>query len=383
MSEFLPCTPKFLPDDLAVEAGETAIRINPANDIPRQGMIRALTSLTGQSAEHILAPLRLALMRSKWWGSGGVHRTVAFMEPTELDLQRKIVSYANLWNKALPDGRRANIEYKLIDTINPQNADVRISRGPGGLWSYLGTDTTHIPRNQQTMNLERFSLSTPDSEFMRVVPHEFWHDAGGPHEHARAAIIALLNPEAVIAEFMQSQGWSRQEVINQILTPLNEADLLAGPTEEISIAAYSFPGRCTWSGQPIIGGSRITVKDYEFAATIYPTIFVPPPPPPVVANFKLYEGSTQMGLANGYPDLASAESAAHALADHDQVGVTIKDVNGQTVEVVQPRAVPIPPPPPITDKVNADIKQLLADFKAGNYYGVIKDLLKLEADFTG
>ena len=44
------------------------------------------------------------------------------------------------------------------------------------------------------MNLEAFTMQTPDSEFHRVVRHEAGHTLGFPHEHMRKAIVAAPGP---------------------------------------------------------------------------------------------------------------------------------------------------------------------------------------------
>src|SRR5262249_58930908 len=135
----------------------------------------------------------------------------------------------------------------------------------------LGTDVLLIKRNRPTMNLEAFTMTTPDSEFFRVVRHETGHTLGFPHEHMRKAIIDRLDREKVIADFMRTQGWTRQEVIDQVLTPLEEASVLGTPlADETSIMCYQIDGGLTTDGQPVEGGTDINDLDYEFAASVYP-----------------------------------------------------------------------------------------------------------------
>lgn len=64
---------------------------------------------------------------------------------------------------------------------------------------------------------------------------------------------------------------------------------------------------------------------------------------PTIVLYKLFEDATQVGLVAGYSDLSTAETAAHAMADHDQVDVTIKDASGATVETVQHTTPPVTP----------------------------------------
>ena len=92
------------------------------------------------------------------------------------------------------------------------------------------------------MNLDSFTMNTPDSEFHRVVRHETGHTLGFPHEHMRKAIIDRIDREKAIKEFMRTQGWSRQEVIEQVLTPFETSALKAtAVTDENSIMCYDFP----------------------------------------------------------------------------------------------------------------------------------------------
>jgi hypothetical protein len=88
---------------------------------------------------------------------------------------------------------------------------VRISRAADGYWSYLGTDILHIPQNRPTMNLEAFTMSTPETEYKRVVRHETGHTLGFPHEHMRQALVALIDPAKAYPYFLRTQGWTSRQ----------------------------------------------------------------------------------------------------------------------------------------------------------------------------
>lgn len=206
---------------------------------------------------------RLALVIKLRWPKTGVRLTVGFLDNPEPELRRTILAYANKWNKT------ANIEFVETQSF-AASADVRIARGTGGYWSWLGIDILHHP-GQQTMNLEGFTMRTPASEFERVVPHEFGHTLGFPHEHLRAQIVDLLDFEKTVDYFMRTQGWSREDVIFQVLTPLEESSILGTSTpDQQSIMTYQIPGECTKSGRPILGGKKISAADYAFVAREYP-----------------------------------------------------------------------------------------------------------------
>src|SRR5262249_6132597 len=140
----------------------------------------------------------------------------------------------------------------------------------GGYWSYLGTDILHIPKNEQTMNLEAFSMQTPESEYHRVVRHETGHTLGFPHEHMRKVLVAPIDPAKAIAFLERTQGWSEEEVRQQVLTPLEESSLRGTKADPKSIMCYQIPGSLTKNGKPIVGGKDIDKSDAAFAAEIYP-----------------------------------------------------------------------------------------------------------------
>ena len=210
---------------------------------------------------------RLAVDVSKWWGPS-VDLTVGFLDNPSRELRDKILLHLNAW------ARDAAVRFHEVTT----DPVVRISRltehdhpGLGGCWSVLGTDIDTIPAYEPTMNLEGFTVTTPDSEFRRVVRHEAGHSLGFPHEHLRQELVSRLNREKVIADYMATQSWSEQDVIDQVLTPLEEASIFGTAlVDETSIMCYQLEGELTLDGVPIIGGVDITETDHRFAALVYP-----------------------------------------------------------------------------------------------------------------
>jgi hypothetical protein len=151
-----------------------------------------------------------------------------------------------------------------------QTGDVRISREGNGYWSYLGTDIMLIPKVRPTMNLEGFTMSFPESEYKRVVRHETGHTLGFPHEHMRKELIARIDPDKAYRYFLATQGWDKAMVDAQVLTPLDDASIMATPPDQTSIMCYQLPASITRDGQPILGGTDINSTDFAFAGRIYP-----------------------------------------------------------------------------------------------------------------
>ncbi len=263
MDTRIVCTPKRLPPDLWEKAADTATTINPVNRAPVHRLIPIIPGFSPTKAA-------LAVLTTKYWGAKGVKLTVGFLDSPASDLRGHILAHMNAW------AAFANVQFVASNT-DPQ---VRIARVPNdGYWSYLGTDILHIKPAEQTMNLDSFTMETPESEYKRVVRHETGHTLGFPHEHMRSELVAKIDPDKAIAYFQRTQGWSADEVKAQVLTPLEKGSLLGTATaDDHSIMCYQIPGEITKNGEPIVGGIDIDKWDRQFVALIYPKIKGKPAP---------------------------------------------------------------------------------------------------------
>ncbi|MEZ4861009.1 MAG: hemopexin repeat-containing protein [Caldilineaceae bacterium] len=265
----ISCTIKSLPMHQWTRAATTATRINPVN-APATGVLRAT------APGVVIGPLYTAALTTRYWGASGVRLTVGFLDNPPANLRTRILSHMNAW------GQWSNVRFAL--TMG--DAQVRIARSPDGYWSYLGTDILHIPIDQPTMNLQGFTMNTPDAEFRRVVRHETGHTLGFIHEHMRQEITNRIDAEKAIAYFMATQGWPRQEVINQVLTPQPKSALLAtAQADTHSIMCYWLPDSIMQDGVAVTGGADIDAQDAQFASMLYPR---PVSPSSVWPNGKVY-----------------------------------------------------------------------------------------------
>ena len=255
--EIKGCSIKVLPRELWESAAAHAAKHNPAN-APMVQMV-AGNALKPMSHPH------LSLLTAKYWGAAGISLTVSFLDEPEEALRVRILSHMNAW------GQYANVKF----TETASGGRVRIARFTAapddGFWSYLGTDIDSIAPDQPTMNLDNFSMDTPDSEFFRVVRHETGHTLGFPHEHMRADFIEGIDYEKAIAYFMRTQGWSREEVIQQVLDPIAMSTLnhTAEPDQQ-SIMCYPLPASIMKNRRAVPGGRDINAEDGEFAGLLYP-----------------------------------------------------------------------------------------------------------------
>lgn len=255
----ITCTPRSLPRELVRHAADLAFARNPANRPPIEKLTRLVDGV------KVTADF-LAIMRGKYWGAAGVRLTVGFLDDPSPELRRRILAHMNAWR------RTAQIEFVETDT----DPDVRIarddSRDHGGYWSYVGTDILAIERDQPTMNLESFTMDTPDAEFHRVVRHEAGHTLGFVHEHMRSDLVKRIDEERAIAYFKKTQGWSAEETRAQVLTPIENSSLIGNPhPDPDSIMCYQLPEAILKPGEDaILGGTDITASDYKWAGKLYP-----------------------------------------------------------------------------------------------------------------
>ena len=254
------CTPVSLPAHLQIPAARRAGKINPAN-LPLRPLGLLPTHLQG-----VLDPPHLAMLTSRYWGAGGVRLTVSFLEDVDQGLAQHILYHMNAWSD------HCNVLFTL-QGINSADGQVRITLRGSGYWSYLGTDILLIPAGQPTMCLRDFDQGMPESEFVRVIRHEAGHGLGMIHEHLRRQRVAQLDRQKTIAYFMRTQGWSAREVEQQVLTPVEDWELIETPeADEDSIMCYQLPGEITLDGQPIRGGTDIDDADAELAGSVYPKV---------------------------------------------------------------------------------------------------------------
>jgi hypothetical protein len=251
------CTPRSLPLGAQEAAAAVAAEVNPVNRPPQH-------ALTGIADHASVRRAAIAALTTKYWhGAGGVRLPVGFLDRPAADLRRRIVEHMNAW------GTTANVRFTQART----DPVVRIARdggSDGGYWSYLGTDVLQIDADQPTMNLEAFTMRTPEAEFHRVVRHETGHTLGFPHEHLRAALVARIDPAKAITHFQRTQGWSAAETRAQVLTPIEEAALVGTRADPRSIMCYQLPGSIMKDGRALVGGKDIDALDHAFAAQLYP-----------------------------------------------------------------------------------------------------------------
>ena len=208
------CRPKTLPLDRLQAAERRAIEINPQNAEERRSIARTPIGRRG-------GPRRIAVVVARKWPASGVRLSVSFLDGPPAALRKRIFLHMNAW------GRSANVVFS--ETLS--GGQVRIARldspeSEAGYWSYIGTEILEIDNHQPTLNLEGFTMKTSESEFKRVVRHEAGHTLGFDHEHMRSDLVATIDRDKAFDYFDRVEGWTREEVEEQVLTPLSKRSLM-------------------------------------------------------------------------------------------------------------------------------------------------------------
>ncbi|MGY3621924.1 CHAT domain-containing protein [Bradyrhizobium sp. USDA 10063] len=263
------CRPKSLQLDMLANAERKALIINPANETERHTIERTPVGRRGGAR-------RIAVVIGRKWSAKGVQLSVSFMDSPKSDLRKRILLHMNAW------GQKANVKFAETSGVG----QVRIARldspeDQAGYWSYVGTEILEIDKDKPTMNLEGFTMRTSEAEFKRVVRHEAGHTLGFDHEHMRSDIVKLIDRDRAISFFDEDQGWTPEEVEEQVLTPLAKKSIMGTKeADPISIMCYQLPAAIMKNGKPIKGGKDINLRDHAFAASLYPKKSRTATPPP-------------------------------------------------------------------------------------------------------
>ena len=201
-----------------------------------------------------------AVVRKKLWKPGRVLR-VRYLDGDPA-VQRRVEPFAHQWSQF------ANI--KFVFGADP-DAEIRISFLGTGSWSYIGTDALGIPKNQPTMNFGWLKPDTAESEYSRVVVHEFGHALGFIHEHQNPVGEIPWDKPKVYAYYAGPPNrWSKQQTDVNLFQRYSAAETNFTAFDTKSIMLYPIPNDFTIGDFEVGWNTKLSDMDKEFVAITYP-----------------------------------------------------------------------------------------------------------------
>lgn len=178
----------------------------------------------------------------------------------------------------------ANIKFQFVDL---SQAKVRVGFAKDGTsWSWVGREVLTNPFNVKTVNFGWFDNNTSETEFRRVILHEFGHVLGFVHEHQSPAAGISWDKEKVYAFFaLPPDPWDRVTVDGNVLQKYSQSSTNFSAYDPLSIMHYFFSQNLTTDGTSFTSNSGFSPTDTQFSKTVYPF-----PPTPSNASGILHTG---------------------------------------------------------------------------------------------
>ncbi|HQY90367.1 peptidase [Caldilinea sp.] len=251
LKDIQACVDRILEGQRRERAERRAVEVNPANAM----MLDVLPAIAG-----IDLPQSLALVTMKLWKPGMTLR-VRFLDGDPV-IQQRLQPFAHVWSK------HANLKFVFG---NDPNAEIRISFKQRGSWSYIGTDCLGIPKNQATMNFGWLTRETDDTEYSRVVTHEFGHAVACIHEHQNPAANIPWDKPVVYRYYSgPPNNWTKDQVDVNLFQTYDRTQTQFSAFDPQSIMLYPIPNDFTIGDFEVGWNSALSDVDKQFVGTIYP-----------------------------------------------------------------------------------------------------------------
>lgn len=167
----------------------------------------------------------------------------------------------------------ANVEF--VEAFSAEESNVRITFDPDdGSWSYIGRRCDIIPVTEATMNLawlDKFSQITSNEK--AVILHQFGHTLGLIHEYQSPAHgnPVVQNIAAVLDLYKGTQGWTQQQIYDQVINVYNKSDVSNYSQVDIqSIMHYPQPKELTGHDEDIPYNGKLSDLDKAYMILQYP-----------------------------------------------------------------------------------------------------------------
>ncbi len=175
--------------------------------------------------------------------------------------KQMIERYAKEWEKY------GNI-YLTFVTSGPSNIRVWLDN-KGGNNSLIGINANSVDQDTKTINLDTTSFVTPSYTYTAIV-HEFGHALGLLHEHYSPISGIKWNKDFVYAELKRTQGWTKEDVDNNLFKQMNVSYTNGTTYDKKSIMHYPIMKGWTTDGYVVDWNYSISDGDKALMAALYP-----------------------------------------------------------------------------------------------------------------
>jgi len=165
-----------------------------------------------------------------------------------------------------------NLKFEWSDS----NGEIRITFKDEGSWSYIGTSSLSIPAGEATMCFGWLTPTESETEYSRVVKHEFGHALGFPHEHSHPQAGIPWDVPRVYEYYQRTQGWTKEDVDSQVFARYSESQTQFSEYDPKSIMHYPVPNELTIGDWEVGWNVDFSEGDKKFASWQYPKAPSPP-----------------------------------------------------------------------------------------------------------
>ncbi len=203
--------------------------------------------------------VQLVLNTPYKWGKNKL--LVYFVDVEDEDLMDKTVKTANTWS------RYSNIKFELTSSI--YESDLRVSfLAKKGYASALGIEAEEYKfLGKPTIYLQNLHKRT-DTEFKRVVLHEFGHAIGLEHELQNPEAIIKWDSSKVYKYYEKIYEWDSVKVNKNIFKKIITDDYSKFDSKSIMI--YAVPDSLTKNGVSIPWPRELSKLDKKTINIFYP-----------------------------------------------------------------------------------------------------------------